>query len=242
VLQVSSRDFGIAVVAADYGVAAIAGGAAALDGWATEDATGLHTHADQGIGVDTSSSDGVPLRLRPGVGPPPTAALVALPGSIYVDPDCKVWLCTNASPVTWTELLRADTTAGRIIPITPFRVLDTRATGGKPSGSPAVPGQVKGPLKGGQVVTLDLAAVTPIPATATGVVGNLTAVTPNYTGYLRVAPSGQPFNATALSFTKADVTGNAFTAKLGPDGLALQGSGTTTNTYELVIDITAYIT
>ena len=43
-------------------------------------------------------------------------------------------------------------------------------------------------------MTLDLAGVAPIPATATGVVGNLIAITPNYTGYLRAAPSGSPLD------------------------------------------------
>jgi hypothetical protein len=247
VLEIAGPEFGIGVVAGRYGVTAIAGdgsgtGGAALDGWAGHDAAGLHTHAHQGIGVDTGSSEGVPLRLRPGSGPPPTAALVAKPGSMYVDTDCKIWLCTNGSPATWTELLRNDTAAGRVIPITPFRALDTRATGGRPPGSPAVPGQVKGPIKGGQVVTLDLADVDPIPASASGVVGNLIAVTPNYTGFVRAAPSGQPFNATALSFAKGPNIGNAFTVRLGPVGVSFRPSGTASNTLHLVIDITAYIT
>ena len=130
---------------------------------------------------------------------------------------------------------------GRTVPIAPFRALDTRATGGRPAGSPAVPGQKKGPLKGGEAMTLDLAGVAPIPTTATGVVGNLIAITPNYTGYLRAAPSGSPLTATALSFAPGPNTGNAFTVGLGPDGVTLRGSGTVANTYHLVVDITAYM-
>jgi hypothetical protein len=195
-----------------------------------------------------SRQDGVTLELTPAErsGPPsdlPTGLLEYRVGALSVDENSEVWLCTaTGDPGTWTRLMREDTAVGRVIPITPIRVLDTRETGGKPSGSPAVPGQIKGPLRGGQVVTLDLAGIAPIPTTASGVLGNLTAVTPSYTGYVRVAPSGQPFTATALSFTKDGVTGNAFTAKLGPDGASFRASGTTANTYELVVDITAYIT
>ena len=241
-LEISSPGFGIGVVAGEYGVAAIAGGGAALDGWATDDAAGLHAQADQGIGVDTGSASGVPLRLRPGSGAPPTAALVAQPGSIYLDASCNVWLCTKASPVTWTELLRQDTTAGRVVPITPFRALDTRAAGGRPSGSPAVPGQIQGPLHGGQAITLDLAGAATIPATATGVLGNLTVITPSYNGYLRAAPSGTTVLPSAINFTKGATIANAFTSALGPNGLTITGSGGSANTYQLVVDITAYIT
>jgi len=172
---------------------------------------------------------------------PPSGTVEA--GSIRFDGAGDLWLClADGTPGTWTRLLREDTASGRTVPIAPFRALDTRATGGRPAGSPAVPGQRKGPLKGGEAITLDLAGVAPIPATATGVVGNLIAITPSYTGYLRAAPSGNPLTATALSFAPGPNTGNAFTVGLGPAGVTLQGSGTVANTYHLVVDITAYLT
>jgi hypothetical protein len=106
-----------------------------------------------------------------------------------------------------------------------------------------VGGQKKGPLQGGEVLTLDLAGVGDITDGATGVIGNVSVIEPSFTGYLRAAPSGEGFVATALSFTNADVVaGNAFTVKLGPAGLSFRASGTASNTYHLVVDITAYIT
>jgi hypothetical protein len=243
-LKISSPGFGIAVVApGGTGVAAIAGGTAALDGLATDDAAGLRALASHGIGVDTGSIDGVPLRLRPGSGAPPTAALVAQPGSIYLDANCNVWLCTAAgdSP-TWTRLLREDTATGRVVPIDPLRALDTRATGGRPAGSPAVPGQKQGPLHGQEALTLDLAGAGPIPTTAAGVVGNLTVINPDYSGYLVATPSGIPSSTSALNFVAGELVANAFTSRLGSDGLTLRANGSSGRIYHLVVDITAYIT
>lgn len=195
-----------------------------------------------------SDVDGVTLLLVPAerTGPPaamPPGLTTYAQGSISVDETGDLWLCVaSGAPGSWTRLLREDTAPGRTVPITSFRALDTRATGGRASGSPAVPGQVQGPLHGGQVVTLDLAGVDAIPPSATGVIGNLTAVTPGYTGYVRATPAGQPFNTTALSFIKGPNLGNAFTVRLGPGGVSFRPSGTAANTLHLVVDVTAYIT
>ena len=104
-----------------------------------------------------------------------------------------------------------------------------------------MPGQKKGPLTGGSALTLDLAGVAPIPATATGVVGNLTVTTPNYSGYLIVGPSGTNPSTSALNFTTGATVANAFTSQLGPAGITLRASGTASKRYELIVDITAYI-
>ena len=150
--------------------------------------------------------------------------------------------CTGR-PGTWTRLLREDTASGRTVPIPPIRAIDTRASGGRPTGSPAIPGQKTGPLKGGTSLTLDLAGIGPIPATATGVIGNLAAVTPSFSGYLAARPSGTTAITTSLNFPAGVAAiANAFTSQLGPAGLTITGSGTSANTYHLVVDITAYIT
>jgi len=161
-----------------------------------------------------------------------------------VDAEGDLWMCTTAGdPGTWTRLLREDTAAGRVVPVDPFRALDTRATGGRPSGSPAIPGQKKGPLNGGAVLTLDLAGVGAIPATATGVVGNLTVVSPNYSGWLKALPSGGTGATSSLNFMAGTAAvANAFTSALGPAGLMITASGTAANRYHLIVDITAYIT
>lgn len=60
-----------------------------------------------------------------------------------VDAAADLWLCVEAGPLvepgTWTRLLREDSTSGRVVPITPVRVLDTRSAGGRSAGSPVVP-------------------------------------------------------------------------------------------------------
>ena len=153
--------------------------------------------------------------------------------------------CAPPTPLIakWTRLLREDTAVGRTCPITPFRALDTRATGGRPSDLPPSLDRCRAPKGRDQVVTLDLAGVAPIPASAAGVVGNLTAVTPSFSGYLAARPSGTAAITTSLNFPAGVAAlANAFTSQLGPAGLTITGSGTTANTYHLVVDITAYIT
>jgi hypothetical protein len=189
-----------------------------------------------------SDTGGPQLYLEPGQGHPngpPPAAQGA--GAIRVDGAGDVWLCVAGGPdPTWTRLLREDTAAGRVVPIAPFRVLDTRAPGGRPAGAPAVPGQTQGPLGSLQTVTLDLAGIAPIPSSANGVVGNLTVVAPSHGGFLVARPSGATTLTSSVIFAKDATIANAFTSALGPDGLSLVALGPAS--YHLVVDITAYIT
>jgi hypothetical protein len=200
--------------------------------------------SENGPAIWARSEGGIQLVLNPRTIDGPGSNSSVDTGSISVDHAVDVWLCTQggATP-TWTRLLREDTASGRTVPIAPMRAIDTRAPGGRPAGSPAVPGQKTGPLKGGTSVTLDLAGIGAIPATATGVIGNLAVVTPSFSGYLAARPSGTPAITTTLNFpTGVAALANAFTSQLGPAGLTITGSGTSTNTYHLVVDITAYIT
>ena len=162
-------------------------------------------------------------------------------GFVKFDVNGDVWICI-ANGDHWTRLLREDTTAGRVITISPFRALDTRATGGRPAGSPAVPGQKKGPLHGGEAITLDLAGVADIPAGSRGVVGNLTVVAPTGTGFLRAYAAGTSTTTSAVNFDAGGNTANAFTSAINPTGLRLVAPISSSITYHLVVDITAYIT
>jgi hypothetical protein len=203
------------------------------------------TSEQGGPGVYASSGNGPALFLKPTESSGPPVASWDGIGAISVDPSGDLWLCvapTNDFSGTWTRLLREDTTAGRVVPIDPMRALDTRATGGRPSGSPAITGQKKGPLHGGEAVTLDLAGAGSIPATASGVVGNLTVVNPDFSGYLVAIPSGSTSQSSALNFDAGEVVANAFTSALGPNGLTLRANGSSGRVYHLVVDITAYIT
>jgi len=150
---------------------------------------------------------------------------------------------STGAPGTWTRLLREDSAGvGRTIPITPIRALDTRATGGRAIGAPVIPGQRKGPIRGGQSVTLDLAGIGPIPADASGVIGNATVLTPSASGFLRILPAGAAVPATSFNFQKSQSIANGFTSALTATGIRATAPIANTITYELVIDISAYIT
>jgi hypothetical protein len=210
-----------------------------------DNAAGVNVVSEHGPAVLIATTDGPHIVFDPvgGVGPT-NGPVPAAAGALTVDSNLDLWLCTAAGPpAVWTQLLRDDTAHGRTVPISPIRAIDTRAPGGRPAGSPAVPGQKAGPLKGGTSLTLDLADIGPIPATATGVIGNLAVVTPSFSGYLAARPSGTPAITTSLNFPGGVAAlANAFTSQLGPAGLTITGSGTSANTYHLVVDITAYIT
>jgi len=139
-------------------------------------------------------------------------------------------------------LLREDSIVGRTIPITPIRALDTRVTGGRVTGAPVIPGQRKGPMHGGEAITLDLAGIGPIPSDASGVVGNATVLTPSAIGFLRILPAGASVPAASFNFQKGVAIANGFTCALTSAGLRATAPISSAITYELVIDIAAYIT
>lgn len=199
-----------------------------------------------GPGLGGFSEDGGPqlwLDAYPEDPAGPPASGLRGRGQIKADVNGDLWMCVaTGTPGTWTRLLREDTAHGRIVPIAPFRALDTRAANGRPSGSPVIPGQLHGPLRGGQNVTLDLAGITPIPTTATGVTGNLTVVAATAAGHLRVFPAGSTSSTSAINFTKNTTVANAFTSGINPTGLRLVAPISSTITYHLIVDVTAYIT
>jgi hypothetical protein len=200
---------------------------------------------DGGAGVYASSGMGPALFLKPTNAPGPPLVSWDGTGALSVDPNGDLWLCVGLAEddsESWTRLLREDTATGRVVPIEPMRALDTRATDGRPSGSPAISGQKHGPLHGGEAVTLDLAGAGAIPATASGVVGNLTVVKPDYSGYLVAVPSGSTSTSSALNFDAGEIVANAFTSALGAGGLTLRANGGSARSYHLVVDVTAYIT
>jgi hypothetical protein len=107
---------------------------------------------------------------------------------------------------------------GNYVPITPFRILDTRPTSGIQRGS--------GALGAGTVRALQIIGVTglptgtdPIPSTASAVVLNVTAVDGTASSLLTVYPTGtgRP-NASNLNFTTGTVTPNLVTAVIGQGG------------------------
>jgi len=242
--EMRSQTFG------DSAILATANDAFAIEG--RNASTGLPTVAglNQGTGPGLgggSSGGGPQLHLETdagsgGVAGAPVAGTHAI-GGIRLDVNGDLWVCIQAgTPGTWARYLREDQTPGRTITVTPFRALGTQAPGGRPPGSPAVPGQVEGPLQGGQFVTLDLAGIGGIPTSAAAVVGNATVKTPSGDGTSRIRPSGGAVPASIIAFSTGTSVANAFTCALGPDGITLYAPISSSITYEVTIDIAAYIT
>ncbi len=223
-------------------VAAISEEHSALNGWAIGTATGVKV-TSEAVGAHLQGT--VPLVLVPTLAPgPPSTTQFVEAGSMSVDSAKDIWLCTaSGAPGTWTRLLREDTTSGRVIPITPFRALDTRGTGGRPSGGVVITGQRRGPIRGGETITLRLREHAAIPATATGVFGSLCVVTPSYTGSCRVLPSGTSTPASAVNFWKGvGALSNSYVCRLGTAGLSLKPSGNSSHTTHLILDVAGYLT
>ncbi|KRC92767.1 hypothetical protein ASE25_05550 [Terrabacter sp. Root85] len=101
--------------------------------------------------------------------------------------------------------------ADSYVPLQPARILDTR-TG---------LGSVKGPLTGGHELALQVAGRGGVPANASAVVLNVTAVTPAGPGFMSVYPSGTTRTAAStLNYAKGQTIANQVVATLGGDGKA----------------------
>jgi hypothetical protein len=114
--------------------------------------------------------------------------------------------------------------------VTPSRVLDTRNR---------TQGDHAGPLQQGQTVSQVIAGRNGVPADATAVAVNITAVNPSHTSFLTVFPAGERRPGTsALNFGPRSVVGNFLVLKLGSRGAVElynhQGSA------GVVIDVVGY--
>ncbi len=113
---------------------------------------------------------------------------------------------------------------GLFTPITPVRIADTRPGSGQPdAGSPVGPG-----------ATASLTVVTAadgVPATATAVVLNVTAIAPTTNGYLTVYPAGAPRPTVSnVNFRTGATVANRVVAKIGSGGqVALYNAVGTSN-------------
>ena len=112
------------------------------------------------------------------------------------------------------------------VPLSPFRILDTRA------GSPLGPGAIR-PL---QVTGV---GPTPVPTGATAVVLNVTEVNGSAASLLTVYPSGTRPNASNLNFVAHTVIANLVTVTLGPRR-ARSTSTTPSGTVNVVVDVEGY--
>jgi hypothetical protein len=116
-------------------------------------------------------------------------------------------------------------------PLTPIRALDTRTTN-TPNGSAARVGQ------GGEV-SLIVANARGVPASATAVVLNVTAVNPDAAGYVTVYPNGvnRPL-ASNLNFVPGDTIPNSVIVGIGTQGKVNLYNAN--GTIDLVADVVGY--
>ena len=122
---------------------------------------------------------------------------------------------------------------------TPIRVLDTREPG-----SPAVPDRPAGPVPANSGVVLTIGGVTvngiTIPPTATGIIGNATAVAPSADGFLTLYAASETVipAVSNLNFQSGDVARANFCVVLMNGGEIIIYTTTTT---DVVFDVTGYV-
>jgi hypothetical protein len=122
--------------------------------------------------------------------------------------------------------------ASVIVPVTPFRILDTR-NGTGTAGSTA-------PVGVDSAITVQMAGVGPVPAGATGVVVNLTATEATATTFITAFPAGTPRSTTSvLNVTPGVNIANTITVAVGSGGaLALYNFA---GNVHLIADVTGYL-
>ena len=115
------------------------------------------------------------------------------------------------------------TAPGRYMPISPARLMDTRAGLGAPSR-----------LAGGQVVELPVAGVAGVPADATGVALNVTGIFPSIDAFVTVFPCGAVPPTSSLNPLAGKVTPNLVMAQVSSSGTVCFFSNTD---IDLVVDV-----
>lgn len=121
-------------------------------------------------------------------------------------------------------------TATSVVPVEPYRILDTRLGTGAPAA----------PLGAGQTIDVQVAGVGPVPADAVGVVLNITGTRTTATTYITAWPTGglQP-TASVLNLTPGIDAPNGVTALLGTGGkLSLFNF---TGSTDLIADVAGYL-
>ena len=131
-----------------------------------------------------------------------------------------------------TGYYTADASGSRYVPMTPVRLLDTRFGNGLP-----------GHLVANTPQTFQITGRNTIPASATGITGNVTVVHPSFLWavYLGPDPVAKPGTST-INFVTGEVKGNGLTVAINLiDGsLSATYMSTPGNTTDLVLDVTGY--
>jgi len=117
--------------------------------------------------------------------------------------------------------------SGRYMPVSPVRLMDTRAGIGAPSR-----------LAGGHVVELPVVGVAGVPSDATGVALNVTGILPNVDAFVTVFPCGAVPPTSSLNPTAWKVTPNLVIAQVSAAGTVCLFSNAA---IDLAVDIVGYI-
>jgi hypothetical protein len=179
------------------------------------------------------------LKPADSAGPPATGTHYF--GEFFVDVNAVVWYCNgDGVPGTWVRLTGVSSTAagGAISYLsTPVRLLDARSS--------ASSGLVnRGALAGNEIYTFAVAGLggSGIPASAQGLIGNVTILGPSSAGNLSLFPAGGAVPTVAsMTFGQPGLfLANGVNVAIGSGGainIQNQSSGTT----PLVLDAVAYV-
>ncbi len=166
---------------------------------------------------------------------PPTRTDAHLKGEMVCDTNGDLWVCIVAgTPGTWRHLAGAST-SGSLHLITPKRVYDSR-----PAEEPLPIGPKTSLAASTRTVDCTLNS-SGVPATATGLLLNVTAITVSASGYLAVTPGGAGFTGTStLNWATAGVAvANSVTVAAGAGAkidLTTGGGGNA----DVIVDVFGY--
>lgn len=202
----------------------------------------FHGESAQAYGLVVSGRRAT-IRLRKPSGtpvPPPDRLDLHNDGEITLDSNNDLWVCVESgSPGIWRKL-SGPTTAGSFHAITPVRVFDSRRA--------PIPGS--GRFGAGTARTVSVAtayddagqqtASDVVPAGATAIAFNVTAVSPDSGGFLAVTPGGATSAATStVNWTAggAVVANGGIVGLDGSRGVALIAGPSAT---DVILDVTGY--
>jgi hypothetical protein len=200
---------------------------------------GISTDSSGGVGVLgqgrvalSAASNVTHLKLTDASGLftnlPATTALLSstsVGGEITLDQSLNLWLGVQGSG--WRKLA-GPTSAGAFHAIDPWRLVDSRVTGGA--------------LNAGlsRVIPVVGVATSPIPSGARAIVGTLAVVNTTSTGYLTIT-AGNVSSTPAASinwFGASQILNNAFTSRLDSAGIKVFNNSV--GNTDFVIDVTGY--
>jgi hypothetical protein len=209
--------------------------------------TGVSGVSNSGMAVQGTSASGIggqfaggqaQLKLEPaGASGAPSSGAHAK-GEIVLDLDAAVWVCVgNGTPGTWVRLGTATSQGGAINYLAaPVRILAAiNGATGSLVNRPAL-----GPL---EIFALTVAGLSGsgIPASAKGLIANITVLGPSQGGNLSLFPAGAPIPTVAsMTYGQGMYLANGVNVAIGTSGqvnIQNQSNGTT----PLVLDAVAYV-